>query len=269
MQRAARATREIAQARFTANASFETPLADGGATQGSLEANGRMTNGGEQLQFTVAADIAAEGPHASHWTLRGEVIVAGEKEVYVKMHEWSTDPAASVMPAPNIATLLGAWFKLPEPEGSGAPRAITPDPRFLRMQTDTVDVTHDRGRRARGGRTVYEYDVAVNREKLIAFLEAVAHERAEAVEEDAWRAFAATIEATGVLTIDAQTFHLQGVQWTIQSAAGAKPFTLTMDVRLSDINDVEPIAPPQGAIDLPESPFQGMPDLLRPQLPPA
>lgn len=241
---------------FTLQASVE------GRVQGTLQATGRMQHGGEQLQFALTGDGRA-GPENSEqgygWHVRADVVVAGENEVYLAVHELSTDPPDALLPPGFLQGLLGQWWRLPQ-RAAHAPAGITPDPKLLTMQTEVIDVARDRGIETHLGRQAYHYDTTINREKLLQFLEEVARERKEPPDRAGWEAMIAEADAQGQLWIDTETFFVLGLQWTITAQMKEKPLHIAVQMELSDVNAAPPIEPPSDARPLPFSSLESETD---------
>lgn len=264
LSRAARVTRDLQSARFTVNATFEVALPSDVSARGTLGADGRMQDAGRQLQFTFQTNGQTMGGDRTTWHVQGDVMVAGEQEVYAFIRDVTVRPPHPLLQPALLGPFLGTWWRLPP--GSSAtttgPTGVTPDPRFLRMQAEVVDVVRDRGIETFHDRTAHHYDVTLNREKLVHFLEEVARERGQTAQPETWRKFVDQVEAAGELWIDAEEYFIRGVQWTLTMPGQANPFTLTLRVELRDFHQADPIVPPTDAQNFPANPLEGFQGIL-------
>lgn len=230
---------------------------------GVVNAEGRIRDGGRQLQSTVSAAVERESPDVSEWHALGDVIVASEQEVYLNVKEYASDPPHPLFSSPMLVAMQNTWWKLPQGQTAlPSAQGVTPDPVLLRMQVDVVEVTRDRGMTTIDGTDAYHYDVSMHPDKLRHFLEEVARQRGQEGDPDAWKRLSDATNAHGELWIEAKTFFLRRVRWTLEAGDAAKPLTVHLDVRLSDINQADPIIPPAGARELPLNPLESAQALL-------
>lgn len=240
LDRAAEAARNLQSATFTADLSLK---ADTGIS-GTVHADGRLQNGGDQWDFTLRAALG--GGFMQNIDVTADVIVIEENEVYVRMQ----NAGNTALPFPLGPDAAGLWLRLPSAGRQSPPAAdVTPDPRLLAMQAGVVKVTKDRGIVRQGDRRVYHYDVATDEEKFRAFLKEVATERGEEMPEEELNRLLVDTQLTGQLWIDAETFEMLRVSW------GATPRTEngyegSLTVELRDHNAAPPIVPPEGAQSL-------------------
>jgi hypothetical protein len=259
MEKAVLAARELESAAFAA--SFDMEGGDPGTmtqrVQGTL--GGRMQGGGADLAFHLRLDISMRpaGEDTKDLSVQGDMTILGEDETYLRITSLqSDDPALS---SPLTAGLLDQWFLLPS-GGSGATRATaTPDPRLLRMQTDVMRVTRDRGIVDHGDRDAYHYDVTLDEPKLLAFLEEVARQRGDVPPVNEWKAWLDATTFEGEAWIDAETFELLRLQWTVESTDAASPMTAHVGLHLTMHNQAEPISPPASSKPFPADMSQLLP----------
>lgn len=264
LQRAARASREMPSARFTARLVLDGPDASPLPMHAELDAQGRMQHGGRQMAFSLEGS-GNSGPDTA-WQGKAEVVIAGENDVYVLLREF-TAPSSDETLSLLIGQFLNQWWHLPPGETPPAAPGMTPDPQMLRMQADIVDVVRDRGLATVHGRSTYHYDVKLNPEKLQRFLEEVAKERGEPADAAEQKALTEGIDGTGELRIDADTFAVQGLRWTISSGDQSRPMTVHAEFDITDFESGEAIGPPKDARVLPLSPSDFLPSGVLPSLP--
>lgn len=242
------ANSNLASARFTVDMQYDSMLAlTGERTFGEVQMKGAMQSGGRQLDFTLRADgwPAGEGPA---WSVDARIIVAGPGETYLRLNDVRMDAGESLPGMPDPAMLTGMWWKLPSPAGE-ASAELSPDPRYLRMQTDAIDVVSDEGMDTIGGRQMHHYKVQVNKEKLATFLQSTSPQHVDAADYE-------TPAATGDIWIDAKSYVLRRAAWHITSA-GEEPVDITITADITDHNSPVTISPPAGSQNLP--PDAGLP----------
>lgn len=238
-----RANRNVRSASFDLQARLVLPSVEGTATTDAT-LSGVMQNGGKQLQF----DLDAEGVSAAGnaWDARGRFIVASEHEVYVKMDEFALEAAPA-----EYGALVDRWWLLPAVGTGSVSGDLTPDPRLLRMQTEVIDVTRDRGIVMLDGRRVHHYDVAVNNAKFAAFLSSIESSEPNAVDPVRLEAQLQGMALSGEIWIDAETYVLRRAAWEARGPmTGGEPLmTMTVNVREQKTN--ASVSPPSDALPLP------------------
>jgi hypothetical protein len=245
LSRAAAAGRELESVEFMGNAEFGQEALES-STEGTVKFQGRMQNGGDQVALSVTFSFFADGPPAS--TMNGdlEVIVAGPAEMYVNVHILDSDPPHPLLGSPLVMLLMNQWWRIPSQTGSLV-SPVTPDPKLLHMQTDVISVTEDKGYETVRGRKSHHYKIAIDPEKLKKFLEKTDPEADIA----SWEAFIEASDAKGEVWIDAETYVIHQLQWTIRSKADtAESMSLDLKVDFSNHNRSEPILPPENAKEL-------------------
>lgn len=248
LRRAAEAARGVTSALFSVDGALEQKTADG-TMDVSVNADGRLQNGGEQIdlrgRMRVAMTQGAAG--AMEWDVSGNVVVIDEHEVYLRIENARVEPA-SAFPVPLGPEALETWLRLPAESAAPAPD-VTPDPRFLRMQAEVVRVVKDEGIVAYGGKRAYHYDVAVDPDKLRAFLEEMESAGGGGEQSAMTQALLQSTNLRGELWIDAETFVVHRIEWDAEpAAAGGLDGNLTVTLR--DHNTAPPVVPPENAVPL-------------------
>jgi hypothetical protein len=180
--------------------------------------------------------------------------------VYLRIDELAVDPPHPSLSFAPLEAIRGRWVRMPASESSSLQTGVTPDPSFLRAQAQVITVTRDKGLQNIHGRDAYSYDVALNKEKLFAFLRASAAERNEAFDSSSAEAFATAFSATGGLWIDAADFFVHRLTWDMESKAD-DGLTAKIDVEFTDHNKAPGIVPP------PQAELMSSGSLLAPFLP--
>ena len=219
-----------------------------------------MQHAGEQLQFSIKGNLRQDSPTGTRLNVDadGEIIVVGEHEVYLSIRSLTTKPPHAIFQEPEWTRLLGTWLKLPS-TGSPSSHIVTPDPSMLRMQMEAVRVVRDNGIVTWNGQDVYAYDVEIDPARLQTFLSEIQGQ----VDAEKEMQLLKNMEAKGNVWIDAQTFLLRRVEWTIKTKAPEPPLTITFNMDITDHNTDIKISPPDSSIPLPSSSFLLLPELLR------
>ncbi len=238
LQRAVTASRHLKSVRFEATCDVRTGTERGGGATCALR-DGVMQDQGKQMRFSL--DLRKEGGAQNGLSI--DVMSGGPDETYVR-------PTA-LSGSGDLSALLNAWWKLPAGSGSSAPLSVTPDPRLLRAQAEAVSLVRDRGRELLDGRPVYDLDVALDPAKLVALRQADAAQRGAPFDESGVRLFLAQYDVKGEVWIDASTFVIRRLQWSILPRESGESWRF--DVRFSDHDDAPDILPPAEAKPLPPS----------------
>lgn len=199
----------------------------------SADVRGSVPRGGATTTFQLTADAVRDG-----------------RDLYVLVHTLTVNPVPPALR--GIGNLLGRWWMIPGdgPSVAGAP-ALTPDPLLLRAQADVVTVTADRGHALVNGREVYRYAVAIDAEKLIAFLAARAQEEGRPFDAASARKELTRYDAAGELWIDVHNFLLHRLAWTVTADGQptAQRVHFAADLRQHDA--APPVTVPSDAAILP------------------
>lgn len=208
--------------------------------------NGTLQNGGQQLSATVDATIKRvdDNQQLNTMILRGTITETAPNETYVNIDTLSIDPPTPLLDDRFIAAIQHQWLRLPQSHSAtGAMMSgVTPDPSFLRMQTQVITVTKDHGFANVGGHTDYVYDVTLDRQKLMEFLTQMRHSNGSNVPV---QNPLDSMAASGRVWIDADTFDIHRIVWDLHSLTAAEPLSAHLDVTVTAHNDPSiNIAPP-------------------------
>lgn len=247
LRRAAAAATALESARYTltGDVSFQ---GDGGTSQFHLALQGILRDAGRESQTTAhVTGTAALGGERSSVDSTIELLAASPTDVFVRMQSLALTPPHSLLSSEQFQSLIGRWWRVPAAEGQ-APTPVTPDPSLLRAQAETVRVVKDHGVRNVSGGQAYVYDVTLDREKMLLFMQKSAETRGQPFKEDDARSFLESFDATGELQIDAATFVIRRVSWDIvPQSVSDKDFTASITVEFTDHGNAPSITPPKGA----------------------
>lgn len=244
--RAQAAIRGFTSATFSVQARSET----GGRKEWEINANGQMASGGKQLRFDVTASMGRDA------FFKGSVTVPAENEVYVKADSLSLGESL----LPGLGSLQGTWWKLPSTaSGVETTLPVTPDPSLLTMQMEIVQVTREYGIERINQRQAYRYDVAVDRQKMVNYMQTLEQGRGGEFDREEWNAYLDAREITGTVWIDAETFLPNRLEWTVAERGGS---TMTLEAAFADHNAGVSVLPPASF-----SPFPATADALQGLIP--
>ena len=217
---------------------------------GHVRLVGHMQEAGMLLTMTIDGQgTARSGQRLMNIDIRAEMVIGGPNDTYISVQSLTMEPQDSAT-ASVLGQFLGRWWKLPSTAQDGVVPLNT-EARLLQMQAEIITVTRDRGFARVDGRWMYQYDIAVDREKLRSFLTAVAEQGGR--DADASLAAWDTYNMQGQIWIDANTFRIHRILWALNGNAGQTPSTLTIDTTITDVNVPQPIAFPRDAEPLPTS----------------
>ncbi len=231
LRKAALASSTLQSAAFTLHADLKLPSPTG-TTAVSLAAKGVLQDGGRTAQFTAQATGSLPFQDGMHlFSGIGDVVAEWGRETYFRLQAVNADPPTPVLPADALRQALGVWWRVP----SGDPATpVGPDPRILNAQADVVKVTRDRGVQRIHGRSAYHYDVTLDPEKLIAFLQRIAEQDGKPFDRTKTLQDFQGYDATGELWVDAVSFYTHQITWDIRPKDPARGATITLSAELTD-----------------------------------
>ena len=249
LSQAAKATQTLQSAQYLLQADFDATSASS-TTKGTAHIDGILGDAGLELRFTL--DLTAnQEVRGQAMSISGnvEVVVLPGDEVFLNIHSLTSQPSSTLFKPELIARLADRWWKLPAGDTPVVIGTVTPDPRLLQAQAQVVKVTKDRGMESVNGRSSYHYDVTLDKEKLLAFLEQQAEQKGEEFDVSAAKIQLSEIDASGQIWIDEQTYYLQKLQWMIAAIpmqnGGTASASFTVTFR--NLNSAPNITPPEDA----------------------
>jgi hypothetical protein len=221
------------------------------SVSGTADLDGSLYDSGKQIQFSTKLNaILAD---SSTVDLLADVISLAPEEVYVRLQSFSTTADSPAFSPVLIGAVQGKWLQFGS-RSANSPIALSADPRVLQSQAQVVRVTQELPLSRIHGAIAYHYNVVVDPQKLANYLAEIAHERGdEFVESEVLKQYESLL-AYGEIWIDAQTFTVQKLHWSLEPFATGTGLSISgsLDVRFFDFNEAEPISAPDNAF----SPFQ-------------
>lgn len=247
LRRSSIANRGLASAQLNLEANFTN-----GELYGVVNAEGGIQQGGTQMDITIFT--SGQSPDLQ-WSAEAQLIVMSQNEVYAKLLNVQTTPLHPMLASPSFPSMLGTWYRLPSTPGASASPSITPDPHFLRMQSEVVRVVKDRGIQSLNGRPSYRYEVEVDALKLQTFLIDIAAKEGETPDQEALIKQLSEYIAAGTIWIDAETFLLTQADWVIVAADENIHKNLNIHMELSSFDTPVIINAPESAQPFPQVPL--------------
>jgi hypothetical protein len=217
---------------------------------GELEVDGVLQNGGEQAALNTDVNMEWQGADGVN-TFYGEVEVrvTGKDEVYIRVDTMDVDSIYMPFTDEFITSLQNQWWMLPSDGSETSPaEEVAARPGILHAQAEVVRVVRNRGVQKINGRNAYHYDVDLNKEKFLTFLERTAQENNKEFKAEDMMEFVNSIEGKGKLWIDTENFYLHRADWDVKlSPKDGDELSFSFSVTLSDHNVDVAISPPEGA----------------------
>lgn len=261
LSRAAKATHTLKSAQYVADGDFES-VSGTQTTSGTFRMDGMLQEAGSQLRFQLDVDATIddiEQPSSVSGTV--EVVMISPAEVYMNVHSLTSQPSSAIFSPSVIGNIAGKWWSLPEGDTPPVVGTVSPDPRLLDAQAQVVEVTKDRGVEEMHGIPSYHYDVALNKQKLITYLSAVAHEKGVEFSAEETSKQLDAVEASGQLWIDAENFYIQKIMWVIQSLpTQTGTASVSIEITLRNHNKAPQILPPEEFSEFTPAVFLDLPE---------
>lgn len=251
LHKTAESAQKLDSAQYIITADFSLDSGNTWQAEGVVRMDGVLQNAGEVV--SVQSDVTAEVTDVTdgEYTMDGtiELVVLGDNDVYMNLHSLRTQPSSALFKPEMIGAIAGTWWKLPSQSAAPQSASITPDPRLLQAQAEVVTVTKNNGITEFAGVPAYHYDVALDTEKLMTYVAAIARDKGETVDIAEIRSSLANVKGNGEIWIDAETFFIHKLVWNIeslpQSTVGTADIALTLTLR--NHNNAPTVVPPTEA----------------------
>ncbi|MDA1208418.1 MAG: hypothetical protein O2904_00090 [bacterium] len=246
LQKAALKSAELVSARYDAEGSFSLLHKDAQTTKGTFSLEGLLQDFGEKIALTVGVN-ALQGTADLQASI--DLVVTGPDDIFLRANSWTGLMAQTLFREDLLKKFIGIWWVLPRDDSAVSPVQLTPDPRILQAQAEVVRITEERGFASIRGSECYRYDVEIDHEKLIAYLTELAESRGEDVNTGTTEEDLAGIDAKGQIWIDAESFLIRKLQWTVTvpMKTGAQSLFTSVTVDIFDHNNAPDVVPPADA----------------------
>lgn len=250
LNKASIANSGLRSARIQVQVGVSTVEGSNNPINGTVQVTGNIQEGGQQLDLLYSTEGAIQTqPKETSWKSSGRFIVISQDESYILVKELQTSLPISIFGFDGEKNLLNTWFRLPS---SGAQStSVTPDPRFLRLQSEAVRVQKDYGIEKNNGKSLYHYSVSIDRDRLAAFIRNASGSGSLQANTDLVKQLE-TYEATGELWIDSETFLLSKAAWTIKNTQQPDS-VITLSMTVSDVGVPVVISAPNEVQPFPNS----------------
>lgn len=257
LRRAALASSGLRSARYDVQADFDgaMPAMNGRA---SLQLSGVLQDGGKETQVTATleGEMDQEGEHRT-LSLEGQAITRSQSDWFFLLQQLDVEPPLDDRQTAMLTQVAGQWWKVENVSDAEA-LSVTPDPQLLRAQSEVVIVTKDGGIETINGHEAYRYDVTIDPDKLVAFMQKVSESNGNTFNAASAKAELANYEATGQVWIDAKTFYVHRLSWNIRTklyVQGHGGLSIVLTANLKDHDAAPAIVEPQDARLFPRENF--------------
>lgn len=237
LQKAMHAGRKMHAMRLSGEGSFHNVSTSfAGIRSGSIRLDGEIQQAGRQLRVNVDLSEETERNMAG-LRANADILVLDGGETYLRLNMLTAADSSPFSSAQqSMLETEHIWWQLSAPRDDTM-GSISPDPHWLRMHADAIQVTHDFGIVRIAGTETYHYDVRLNPEKMREILGGTG------VTSDSMP------EASGSLWIDAHDYSVRRMKWDMLSShGGAGSFTLSFE----PLTQPTMLTPPENVRTLPQ-----------------
>lgn len=216
------------------------------ALSGNAKMSGTLAGGGQDAAFSAVVNGTMTRTGGVAMTLQTTADVVSEAQnSYVRVHTLAVQPEPTLFRGSQA--MLERWWKIPREPGQFPSQPLTPDPQFLRAQAAVVTVTEDHGLERLNGGDAYHYTVAIDPDRLVQLMQSTAQQGGKPFDAASARAQILQYDATGDLWIDADSFLVQRLAWSVtaKTPQGKTPtMRLRFDASLKNHNSAPAVVIP-------------------------
>jgi hypothetical protein len=218
LRNAVMVSQTVTSAAFRTDASIAFRGGSFGDGGGNLHLQGTINDGGRLVATAVDGSLRFRDGEGQDRTVRAllDTVSVNAQRFYLMIRSLVADPSGGIFDATTVQRLQGVWWEFSR-EGSEADLTVAPSIRLLQAQASVVTVTRDLGVDRVDGVPAYHYAVVLDPERFFVYMQALAEERGEQIDEQELRTQIQSLQATGELWISAQDFHLLRADWEIPS----------------------------------------------------
>ncbi len=257
LRRAALASGQLRSARYDVQADVDgaMPAMSGRA---SIQLSGVLQDGGKEVQVAAAVEgeMDQEGEHRT-LSLEGQAVTHTQNDWFFLLQQLNVEPPLDDRQNAMLTQVAGQWWRVENASDAEA-FSVTPDPQLLRAQSEVVIVTRDNGVETINGHEAYRYDVAIDPDKLVVFMQKVSESNGSTFNAASAKADLANFEATGQMWIDTKTFYMHRLTWNVRTklyAQGHGGLSIVLTANLKDHDAAPAIVEPQDARLFPRENF--------------
>ncbi|HCI04081.1 TPA: hypothetical protein DE059_04095 [Candidatus Peribacteria bacterium] len=250
LKRSAVASNDLLSASFDLKGTYAFEEADRFSVNGNLEMEGVFQRKGEDVAGLIKTNARfPKEEKVISADIEAEIISITGSDPFVYLNKLSVGPNFPLFSPDIVERLEEQWWRIPADNAPRPEQSISPDPQLLRIQSQVVDVVSDHGFSSVNRRLAYHYEVIIDPEKLKAYLETLSSELENGMDPEAIETLISGMEARGEIWIDAETFYLNRIRWTIApfNLSESLNLALSFTITLSNINSAPDIKIPEGA----------------------
>lgn len=250
LKMSAAASKNLASANFNIKGTYAFENEDRFSVNGNLEAEGVFQRKGEDVAGLIKTNARIpKGKKVISADIEAEVISITGSDPFVKLNKLAVGPYFPLFSPDIVKRLEGQWWRIPSDDASRPEQSISPDPALFHIQSQVVDVVSDHGFSSVNRKRAYHYEVIIDHEKLKTYLETLSSEIENGMTQEAIESLVKGMEARGEIWIDAETFYLNRIRWTIApfNITESSKLALSFVITFSNINSAPDIKIPEGA----------------------
>jgi hypothetical protein len=228
-----RVTQSLQSVKFTAKASVDFWSLQM-SVSGSLTASGAMADAGRTIQAHIVFEgEAGAGDLKDTATVSADINQTSLGDTDLRLNQATGAAIDVLLPGAMKAQWLGHWVRVVH--GSTG-TVVTPEPQVLDAQAAALKFVKDLGETSVGGTKAEHYAVAIDPEKLRAYLVRSATNRGETVTAEELDREISGANATGELWIDPKTARVLQVHWVVLKSKQT-PLSFDLTIKLFGHNE--------------------------------
>lgn len=213
------------------------------SVDGAVTASGATAEGGKSVFAAVGFDgELGQGDMKAPASAEADLSLLPSGELAVRVRALDGLPFDIIFPSAQRDAMLDRWVRL---VAGSTGTVVTPEPRLLDAQAESIAVTEDLGETTIRGVKVQHYRVAIDKQKFAAYLARAGAERGET----ASFAWFENLAADGEIWIDAETALVHRIRWSVVDPKGNN-FSFNVTVDLTEHGTAAPPEAPTNLIDL-------------------
>jgi len=216
MERAVKANKDRKEAQFMVDGTYVFDTDGEHGVSGTAKINGFYLNGGESVKGKINTNARLPiDDETTLFQLESDFVLLKSSDPFIKFLRADSNPLHPLTMPMIIEPILNKWWRIPLKDVSKPETAIAPDPQLIRAQSQVIRVVSDNGFDFVNNRRAYRYEIVLDQEKLKAYLDVLALESNSNHDKEEIINLVEEMEARGELWVDAESFQISKIRWTI------------------------------------------------------